>query len=394
MKRILLLSLSLLWATGASAYNDHRGFNLDSLERVVARWTPDAVENASESELLSLNRSYRDLMLGWQNLNGEKCRFYARKALSISVPRGWHDASFDAYRYVGLTFYAHEQYDSALFYYGKALESVEKMGSDYTEKHIDDNLSALYGTIGNLHNEMGHIPQAMDYYAKAGAIFDKYGWNESNTVLWYNIGETWMDEGDLHKAGNAYGKAADYAAASADSLMIILAYKGLGRFFLEKGKTGKALRYMREVNAYYAAHPDDSPVFRRENLEFMDTVLSQQKQQLSWMLAGSMLIILLLAGLLAVVLRLNRTRQEKAEAGELIEEAMREIQAQKEDIKLSAREKDILDLLSKGYTAPQIGQALGLSHETIRWYRKKLIAKLDVANTAELISQAKEMGLI
>ena len=107
-----------------------------------------------------------------------------------------------------------------------------------------------------------------------------------------------------------------------------------------------------------------------------------------------MLIILLLAGLLAVVLRLNRTRQEKAEAGELIEEAMREIQAQKEDIKLSAREKDILDLLSKGYTAPQIGQALGLSHETIRWYRKKLIAKLDVANTAELISQAKEMGLI
>jgi tRNA pseudouridine55 synthase len=44
--------------------------------------------------------------------------------------------------------------------------------------------------------------------------------------------------------------------------------------------------------------------------------------------------------------------------------------------------------------ARDIGKALGLSHETIRWYRKKLIAKFDVSNTAELISIAKEMGLI
>jgi tetratricopeptide (TPR) repeat protein len=55
----------------------------------------------------------------------------------------------------------------------------------------------------------------MDYYAKAGAIFDKYGWNESNSVLWYNIGETWMDEGELAKAKKAYEKAVDYAKASA-----------------------------------------------------------------------------------------------------------------------------------------------------------------------------------
>ena len=66
----------------------------------------------------------------------------------------------------------------------------------------------------------------------------------------------------------------------------------------------------------------------------------------------------------------------------------------KEEVVLSQREKDILDFLSKGYTAPDIAKALGLSHETIRWYRKRLIAKFDVANTAELISTTKEMGLI
>ena len=82
----------------ASAYNDHRGHNLDSLERVVARWTPDRVDQASEEELVQLNRDYRDLMLGYNVINGEKTIYYAHKALDISQPRGWEEANSDAYR--------------------------------------------------------------------------------------------------------------------------------------------------------------------------------------------------------------------------------------------------------------------------------------------------------
>lgn len=404
MKRILPIIALLIITTFASAYNDHRGINLDSLERAVAAWTPEKVDGASEQELLTLNRAYRDLMLGWQNLNGEKCQFYARRALAISLPRHWEEASYDAFRYIGQMYYGGGQYDSALFYYGKALGCVERMAAGatsplspegYSENALDDSFSALYGTIGNLHNVMGNIPEAMDYYQRAGEIFDKNGWNESNTILWYNIGETWMDEGDLRKARDAYEKAERYAKASSDSLMLIIAYKGLGRLYTEKGQEGKALQYLREVNAYYTVHPDDGPEFRRENLEFIDTVLSREKKQLGWMLAASIVIIAMLAGLLVVLLRLRRTRQEKAEATELLEEVLEEMPPQKkEEVVLSKREKDILDFLSKGYTAPDIAKALGLSHETIRWYRKRLIAKFDVANTAELISTTKEMGLI
>ena len=61
---------------------------------------------------------------------------------------------------------------------------------------------------------------------------------------------------------------------------------------------------------------------------------------------------------------------------------------------LSDREKEILSLLAKGYTAPQIAEALSLSPETIRWYRKKLLVKFDVANTPELIFQAREKGVL
>ena len=61
---------------------------------------------------------------------------------------------------------------------------------------------------------------------------------------------------------------------------------------------------------------------------------------------------------------------------------------------LTSREKEILDLLAKGYTATQIAEALSLSPETIRWYRKRLLEKFDVANTPELIFQARELGVI
>ena len=52
------------------------------------------------------------------------------------------------------------------------------------------------------------------------------------------------------------------------------------------------------------------------------------------------------------------------------------------------------DWVTTWVTALQIADALNLSSETIRWYRKKLLQKFDVANTPELIFQAREMGLL
>ena len=112
-------------------------------------------------------------------------------------------------------------------------------------------------------------------------------------------------------------------------------------------------------------------------------------------IAGLLLLFALAASVFLAVRRLRRSRREQAGTAAVMQETRQEIkQVPPSDIRLSPREKDILDLLSKGYTAPDIAQALGLSYETIRWYRKKLIAKLDVANTAELISSAKDQGLI
>lgn len=405
MRRICIaILLTALLQAPAFGYNDHRGHNLDSLEREVGRWTPQAIDEASGEQLLELNRACRDLMLGYSSINGEKCLFYARKALSISLRQDWVYASSDAYRYIGQHYFGQNQLDSALFYYRKSMECVQRMAAGatsatnpagYSEKEIDDQLSVLYGSIGNVYNMMDSIPRAMDWYEKAGAIFEKYGWRESSSVLYYNIGETWVEEGDPGKAIAAYEKALQYGQG--DSLMVANAQKGLGRAYLELGENQKAIQYLQEAEKYYSAHEREELLFVKENYEYMSAALMAQRRQIILMAGGAVLILLLVVGILLLGKKLRRSRKEQAEVSAVLEETLLEMPhpAPSEAApQLSAREMEILDLLTKGYTTPQIAEALGLSPETIKWYRKKLLVKFDVSNTAELVSRANGMNLL
>ena len=135
--------LAALLCVPSPAYNDHRGHNLDSLEREVGRWTPQAIDGASDGQLLALNRACRDLMLGYSQLNGDKCLFYARKALEISRRKGWVYADSDAYRYIGQQFYGREQFDSALVYYRKSMECVEQMAGGAVSQEMCEGIMTI-----------------------------------------------------------------------------------------------------------------------------------------------------------------------------------------------------------------------------------------------------------
>ena len=406
MKRLLTIIFLLTTAlTTSRSYNDYRGHKLDSLERVVARWTPEAVDKASTQELLELNRNYRDLMLGYSQINREKFYYYTRKALQISRKEGWESANADALRYLGQYFYAQDRYDSALVYFNEAIECTDRMEAGatsptnpggYSELDIDDIRSALYGSIGNLYNVMDSIPKAMEYYEKAGAIFDKYGWNESNSILYYNIGETWMETDEFRKAITAYEKALDYATRAGDSLFVANAQKGLGRAYMEQGKTWKALNYLHKADEYYSSHEKEELPFIKENYEYMSAALMLQRRQFILITAGLLLIILLVIFAVRLGGKLRLSRKEKAEVTAVLEEAIDEMgrSSTTDAPSITEREKEILDLLSKGYTTPEIAEGISLSPETVKWYRKKLLVKFDVSNTAELVTQARDLGII
>ena len=62
--------------------------------------------------------------------------------------------------------------------------------------------------------------------------------------------------------------------------------------------------------------------------------------------------------------------------------------------KISAREKEILYLISEGSTTKEIAEKLILSTRTIETHRVNMMKKLNVKNSAELIKKATELDII
>ncbi|TQS44123.1 response regulator transcription factor [Cryptosporangium phraense] len=60
---------------------------------------------------------------------------------------------------------------------------------------------------------------------------------------------------------------------------------------------------------------------------------------------------------------------------------------------LSARERDVLDLLAQGRANPDIARRLGLSEKTVRNNVSAILAKLRVADRPSAIVRAREAGL-
>lgn len=397
---IVALTLS---AHQAAAYSDHRGHNVDSLEAVVARWTQQDIDAASDSVLSRLLLDYEELMQGYLQTNGVKSEYYARKLLSLGQKKGWQNSVKDAAKIIGQHFWANDQYDSAAFYYNIALAALDKMAAGatsptnpdgYGQKELDDGYSSMYGTLGNLYNMMGDLDKAFEYYGKAGEIFDRYGWDESNAVLHYNMGETWLEEKEFDKARECYEKALAYGRAAGDSLWIASPLKGLGALYLAEGHIRKGLQCLEEADKYFSIHEDQEFRARLETLDIMGKLLREQRRHLVLAVCSLGLIVVLAAAALLLGRKLRRSRKDNKEVGEVLEETIGEITVPQGAPELSQREMEILRLMSEGFTGPQIADKIFLSPETIKWYRKKLLAKFDAANTPELIAKAKNARIL
>ena len=65
-----------------------------------------------------------------------------------------------------------------------------------------------------------------------------------------------------------------------------------------------------------------------------------------------------------------------------------------ERVVLTAREKEVLYLLSRGYTNRQIAQELSISPRTVEGHRANLVGKLGFSSRMELLNYAEENGLL
>ena len=63
-------------------------------------------------------------------------------------------------------------------------------------------------------------------------------------------------------------------------------------------------------------------------------------------------------------------------------------------IVLTKPEQNILRLVCQGYSNPEIADRLHLSAETVKWYRKRLLAKFGVNNTVNLVTLAVKGSIL
>lgn len=413
MKRlfIILSLLALCGGISSAQYNDHRDRKLDSLENVVAGWTPERVSVAPVETKAGVCLAFSQLMYGYERINPNRALYAAKRAYELGNELGSLYQPYLASKFIGQLYYDKEQYDSTLCYYRLALGYLERMaageaGPDtpegYPQEKIDDAASSLYGNIGNLYYEIDSLPQAMAYYAKAGALFRKHNWTVSSAILEHNLGDIWAGEGNDAKAIESYNNAIQFAREAGDSLWVASPKLGLGALYLRQGKVTKALQYLQEADEYYSKHQDQEYYDRIATLDIMSQAYQTQKRQRTMLALAFAIMTFVSLSLLIIARRTLRLKKENAAADEAIGEAMNEldmrdappVRKEEDRVVLSRGEAEILPMLAEGLTSKDIARRLFLTEQTIKWRRQRLIAKFDAKNTAEMLTKAREQKFL
>ena len=61
---------------------------------------------------------------------------------------------------------------------------------------------------------------------------------------------------------------------------------------------------------------------------------------------------------------------------------------------LTPKEREILRLMADNLTNKQIGLAMGVSYQTIKWHLKNLFVKLNAGTRRHALDQARMFGLL
>ena len=377
----------------ASAYSDHRNHKTDSLETLLK----------NESRLTDEQRmdAYKSLMWAYLQTDGKRAAQYARKAIALSYSHDWQNVRADAQRILGMIAYGNERWDEAEDYYMQALATTDSMKQNerYKADDIDDNLSALYGSLGNLYNMQDMALLAIEYYQKAMPIFEKHGWLESLTLLHHNVAELYLSMGNDEKAQAEYLSAIKTAKKTNDSLIVAVPRKGLAKIYIDKGNYEKALSTLAPALAYFSAHRDEESDAYAEvlaleaklNLMICHEDITKAKACINEAITydneelGAEVRRDIYAAAAMVAMRGTYIckEAENLAAGRLEEAPV-----------LTMRVREILRLMVAGMSIKKMANKLCLGFETIHTYTKYLRQKLGCNNTASLVRTAIERHLV
>ena len=68
--------------------------------------------------------------------------------------------------------------------------------------------------------------------------------------------------------------------------------------------------------------------------------------------------------------------------------------ASENEVKLTVQEQKVLALMAEGKLCSEMAEELGLTEQTIKWYRMRLRAKFNASTSSAVIRQAMKLGLL
>lgn len=61
---------------------------------------------------------------------------------------------------------------------------------------------------------------------------------------------------------------------------------------------------------------------------------------------------------------------------------------------LTQKEREVLELMARGFAKPLIAQALAISPETVKWHQKNIYCKFDIHDRQNVLSKARQLGMV
>ncbi len=265
---VLLFSI-LLFANTLSvhaSYSDHRNRKVDSLENVLRTNKPQ--------DKIELIRLYSNLAWGYLELDGKKATHYSDLGIPLCEEVGGYLKLNDFHRIKGMVNWGGADYKEAEKEFQLAYEAVEMMrkSGKYDDKDVDDQESALCGSLGNLYNTLGEGAKALKYYHKALILFEKYDWKESQAIAYSCMADLYYYMGNIQHSWEYLQKSDSIAILSKDSLMQSEAQRGLAKICMMKGEYENAWKHIQNTYDYVFAHPEDEGSSRRECLIIMTDI--------------------------------------------------------------------------------------------------------------------------
>lgn len=213
----------------------------------------DNLQSILNSENLEMDEKLKQLDdMAWEYMyvNTDTSLQFSKSGLELSQREGQSLFIPDFYNTIGVAFIVNSNYDSAIFYLSKGLESAKALRSELNSdsenrQRLDFRLVGLLSNIGNCYYHTDIYQMAINHYMSALNELKAYEEPMRNAIILSSIGSAYMELKKLDLSLEYQLEALDYVYQSGDSSTTANILSNLGKltYLINDFKESKKYNY-------------------------------------------------------------------------------------------------------------------------------------------------------